>query len=111
MLMVSDGKMKSSALVWDFLFYALFGVVITSSVGIAGILLVFSFLVVPALISMNFASDLKSQLIIGWTIGLFLCLVGMAISFKMDLPAGAVLVVTFTSVPIIFLPLVKMCQR
>ena len=91
-------------LFWDFLFYALFGVVITSSVGVAGILLVFSFLVVPALISLLLACTLRYQLILGWVLGVLLCLVGMAISYKLDLPAGAVLVVVFTAVPILALP-------
>lgn len=106
LLQASEGKLKEKALFWDFLFYALFGVVITSSVGMAGILLVFSFLVVPALISMNLFKSVKAQLFSGWGIGTVLSLVGMAISYKMDLPAGAVLVTVFTIVPILFLPLV-----
>lgn len=91
---------------WNFIFYALFGIVITSSVSIAGILLVFAFLVVPALLSLNIVSSIKSQLMIGWAIGIFLCLIGMILSYKLDLPAGAVLVVVFTSVPLLFLPLI-----
>lgn len=97
-----EGSEKN--LLWDFLFYALFGVVITSSVGIAGILLVFSFLVVPALLSMLLSTSLKVQLFIGWIIGTVLSFVGMTLSYKMDLPAGAVLVVVFTLVPIVALP-------
>ena len=92
---------------WDFIFYALFGVVITSSVGVAGILLVFSFLVVPALISMQLTKKLSLQLFFGWGIGTVLCLIGMILSYKLDLPAGAILVVVFTVVPIVTLPLLK----
>lgn len=91
---------------WDFLFYALFGIVITSSVGVAGILLVFSFLVVPALISMQITKSLRKQLSMGWIIGSVLCLIGMVVSYQFDLPAGAVLVVVFTGVPILFLPMI-----
>ncbi len=99
-----EGEGHDSGFFWDFLFYALFGVVITSSVGVAGILLVFSFLVVPALISRHMAKSIRGQLSIGWLLGLILCLVGMALSYKLDLPAGAVLVVVFTAVPILGLP-------
>lgn len=91
-------------IIWDFLFYALFGVVITSSVGYAGILLVFSFLVVPALISMQLAKSISKQMLIGWGIGLILSFVGMFLSYQFDLPAGALLVVVFTLVPIVLLP-------
>ena len=100
-----DKSLGQSNLFWDFIFYALFGIVITSSVGIAGILLVFSFLVVPALVSMQLVKSIKKQLIFGWLIGSFLCLIGMAASYQLDMPAGAVLVVVFTAVPILFLPL------
>lgn len=91
---------------WDFVFYALFGVVITSSVGIAGILLVFSFLVVPALFSMNMVSSIKSQLLLGWLLGTVLCVIGMSVSYGFDLPAGAVLVVVFTAFPLLTLPMI-----
>lgn len=97
-------KEKHSSYLWDFLFYALFGIVITSSVSIAGILLVFAFLVVPALISLNFSNSISKQLLIGWGIGIVLCLIGMLISYILDLPAGAVLVVVFTAIPLFLLP-------
>ena len=96
---------------WDFLFYALFGVVITSSVGIAGILLVFSFLVVPALISMQITKVIKFQLMIGWLIGTILSSTGMILSYVFDLPAGAILVVVFTLVPIVLLPLLAQLKK
>jgi zinc/manganese transport system permease protein len=107
LLRASEGKQKEKTLLWDFLFYALFGVVITSSVGMAGILLVFSFLVVPSLISMNFVKGVQNQLFLGWGIGIILSLLGMTISYKMDLPAGAVLVTLFTVIPIVLLPMLK----
>ncbi|MCB9091128.1 MAG: metal ABC transporter permease [Halobacteriovoraceae bacterium] len=95
---------------WDFLFFALFGVVITSSVGVAGILLVFSFLIVPALISTFFRSDIKGRLIFGWIFGFIVCILGMVISYLGDLPAGAVLVVCFTAIPILMLPILGKLQ-
>lgn len=102
----THNKSNENNVWWDFVFYALFGVVITSSVGMAGILLVFSFLVVPALISMQFSNKLSTQLFLGWGIGIILSLVGMVLSYKLDLPAGAILVVVFTSIPLIFLPVI-----
>jgi zinc/manganese transport system permease protein len=103
----THNKLSDNHVWWDFVFYALFGVVITSSVGMAGILLVFSFLVVPALVSMQFTDKLGSQLLIGWGIGGFLSLIGMVLSYRFDLPAGAILVVVFTGIPIFSLPFLK----
>ena len=56
-------------LVWEFVFYASFGVVVSSSVAIAGVLLVFSFLIIPAAIGVMFASSLARRLAIGWVAG------------------------------------------
>ena len=80
---------------WDFLFYASFGFVITSSVRIAGVLLVFSFLIVPSVISALFTRSLTSRLIIGWTLGFLVSAAGSVLSFTLDLPTGAAIVVTF----------------
>jgi zinc/manganese transport system permease protein len=101
---VSFGEKVSNRAFWDFVFFALFGVVITSSVGVAGILLVFSFLIVPALISTFFMSGMKDRLVFGWIIGFFVSILGMVLSYKWDLPAGAILVVCFTIIPILILP-------
>lgn len=107
MVDLSDGKKIKNAPWWDFLFYGLFGVVITSSVNVAGILLVFSFLIAPALLSTFFYQSFKSRLIFGWVLGFFLCVLGMAISYYKDWPAGAVLVVCFTALPVISLPFLR----
>lgn len=103
----SESAQTDNGILWDFIFYALFGIVITSSVGIAGILLVFSFLVVPALISMQMSTRISRQLFIGWGIGVLLSFVGMLLSYKYDLPAGAILVVVFTITPLVGLPFLK----
>ena len=106
LLAVSSNKNIKNKAAWDFLFFALFGVVITSSVGVAGILLVFSFLIVPALISTFFKTGIKERLVFGWIFGFFVCIIGMFLSYYMDLPAGAVLVVCFTVIPILAMPFV-----
>jgi zinc/manganese transport system permease protein len=80
---------------WDFLFYALFGLVVTSFVRIAGVLLVFSYLIVPAVCGINLANSLGNRLLIGWLIALVGGVVGLFLSFQWDLPSGAAIVCTF----------------
>jgi zinc/manganese transport system permease protein len=80
---------------WDFLFYVSFGFVVTSSVAIAGVLLVFSFLIVPSVAAMLFSERLGIRLLIGWTMGAAVSAAGVALSFFLDLPTGAAIVVTF----------------
>ncbi len=80
---------------WDFLFYISFGFVVTSSVAIAGVLLVFCFLIVPAVTAMLFAERLGPRLAIGWTMGAVVSAGGVALSFVLDLPTGATIVGTF----------------
>jgi zinc/manganese transport system permease protein len=87
--------MGSGSLVWEFVFYATFGVVVTSSVAIAGVLLVFSFLIIPAAIGVMFAHSLPRQLALGWLIGIFVSAMGLAVSFVFDLPTGAAMVCAF----------------
>ncbi len=82
-------------LVWEFVFYATFGMVVTSSVAIAGVLLVFSFLIIPATIGVMFASSLARQLTIGWIVGTFTSAAGLTASFAFDLPTGAAMVCAF----------------
>ncbi len=77
---------------WDFLFYLSFGVVITHSVETAGVLLVFVFLVVPAIIAIMLTDRLLYQLIIGWSIGTIVSVSGLAISYYADLSTGPTVV-------------------
>ncbi len=81
---------------WDFLFYLSFGVVITSSVQIAGVLLVFCYLVAPAVFAVMFADGLRARLALGWSLGLVVSAVGLVISY--DRPSGPVLMVCFATV-------------
>jgi zinc/manganese transport system permease protein len=80
---------------WDFLFYVSFGFVVTSSVAIAGVLLVFCFLIVPSVTAMLFAERLGPRLAIGWSMGAVVSAAGVAMSFVIDLPTGATIVATF----------------
>src|SRR6266566_932931 len=83
---------------WDFLFYASFGFVVTSSVAIAGVLLVFCYLIVPSVGAMLFADRIGPRLAIGWTMGTLVSALGVYLSVKLDTPTGATIVVTFGGV-------------
>jgi zinc/manganese transport system permease protein len=80
---------------WDFLFYASFGVVVTSSVRIAGVLLVFSYLIVPALAGILLASRIGPRLAVGWAFGTGVSVMAMVASAVLDLPTGATVVCAF----------------
>jgi len=80
---------------WDFLFYASFGFVVTSSVAIAGVLLVFCYLIVPSVAAMMFSEHIGKRLAIGWTMGTVVSALGVYLSLVLDLPTGATIVCTF----------------
>jgi len=80
---------------WDFLFYLSFGVVITLAVPIAGVLMVFSFLVVPAVIANLFTSDKRRLTVIAWGSGALASILGLWLSYTQDLPTGPLIVCTY----------------
>jgi zinc/manganese transport system permease protein len=80
---------------WDFVFYGTFGVAITSSVQIAGVLMVFSVLVIPAVIAFFFTRTFRSALLLAWASGIAAIALGLGLSFSLDLTTGPVLVVSF----------------
>jgi zinc/manganese transport system permease protein len=80
---------------WDFLFYLTFGLVITFSVPIAGVLLVFSFLVVPAAIAFQFTPRQGVLAALSWIAGALASAAGLWVSFHYDLPTGPVVVCMF----------------
>ncbi len=86
---------------WDFLFYASFGFVVTSSVAIAGVLLVFCYLIVPSVGAMLFADRVGRRLAIGWTMGTLVSALGVYFSVELDLPTGATIVCTFGAVLVV----------
>jgi len=95
---------------WDFLFYVSFGVVVTSSVPIAGVLLVFCYLIVPSVTAMLFADRLGPRLAIGWSMGAVVSAAGVAFSFLLDLPTGATIVATFGA-SLVLLAAVRLAMR
>lgn len=79
----------------DFLFYASFGVVVTSSTEMAGVLLVFAFLVVPAACATLISQTLSARMLTGWVCGALTSIAGIALSYYLDLPTGAAVVCMF----------------
>jgi len=96
---------------WDFLFYASFGFVVTSSVAIAGVLLVFCYLIVPSVAAMLYADTIGKRLAIGWSMGTLVSALGVYLSLKLDLPTGATIVCTFGLVLILMALVRPLFQR
>ncbi len=80
---------------WDFLFYVSFGFVVTRSVSMAGVLLVFCYLIVPSVAAMLYAENIGPRLAIGWTMGTVVSALGVWLSLQLDMPTGATIVCTF----------------
>ena len=85
----------SRARLWDFIFYVAFGVVITFSVAIAGVLMVFSALVIPAVVALLFTSRFLKALVLAWVVGTAALVAGVVASFLWDVATGPLLVCTF----------------
>ncbi len=95
MLALSSGGVPSRAALWDFVFYCTFGLVVTSSVRMAGVLLVFSYLIVPAVVGTWLSRSLGPRLLIAWTVGVLVSALGLTLSYLADLPTGATVVAAF----------------
>jgi zinc/manganese transport system permease protein len=96
---------------WDFLFYASFGFVVTSSVSIAGVLLVFCYLIVPSVAAMLYADSIGKRLAIGWSMGTIVSALGVYLSLKLDLPTGATIVCTFGLILVLMAAVRPLIQR
>jgi zinc/manganese transport system permease protein len=96
---------------WDFLCYASFGFVVTSSVAIAGVLLVFCYLIVPSVGAMLFADQIGRRLAIGWTMGTLVSALGVYLSLKIDLPSGATIVCTLGIILVLMAAVRKLLGR
>ena len=96
---------------WDFLFYASFGFVVTSSVAIAGVLLVFCYLIVPSVAAMLYSERIGTRLAIGWSMGTVVSALGIYLSVRLDLPTGATMVCTFGLILVVMAALRMFLQR
>jgi len=89
-----DGASPRTLAFWDFVFYSLLGVVVTFAVRVAGVLLVFGFLIAPAVIGALLSDKFGGRLAIGWTTGVVVSLIGSYLSYSLDFPTGGMVVVT-----------------
>ena len=95
-LSFGGGRERSGrVLAWDALFYASFALVVTSSVRVAGVLLVFAYLVVPAAIAVLLVRGVSRRLALGWLVGAVVSAAGLVASYRWDLPTGAAIVSAF----------------
>ncbi|HEY3066977.1 MAG TPA: metal ABC transporter permease [Methylomirabilota bacterium] len=97
LLTLAAGGSVPHAAAWDFLFYLTLGLVVTSSVRIAGVLLVFSYLIVPAVVGTWLADSLPRRLVVALVIGVSVSALGLGAAFAWDLPTGAAIVATFAA--------------
>ena len=96
---------------WDFLFYASFGLVVTSSVRVAGVLLVFSYLIVPALAGLVLGGTVTTRLVVGWAFGALVSLLGILASALLDLPTGATVACVFGLTLLVWSALARSLRR
>lgn len=101
------GQSGVKLFLWEFFFYLLFGAVVTSFVKIAGVLLVFSFLIIPAVCANLLAQSMRWRLVTGWGIATLASAAGLYASYRLDLPTGAAIVCTLGGA----LVLISFCRR
>jgi zinc/manganese transport system permease protein len=97
--------------VWDLLFYATFGFVVTSSVQMAGVLLVFGFLVIPAVAGLIASSKPGVALAVGWIFGFVASVLGLVASVSLDMPAAPSILVTLTALLLVMGALFGLLRR
>ena len=93
---------------WDFLFYALFGLVVTSFVQIGGVLLVFSYLIVPAVCANFLGTGTRVLLLLGWLTATLASMGGLYTSYRFDLPTGAAIVCALGAELVLIIAAVKL---
>ena len=96
-----ENDQNKQSFIWEFLFFATFAVVITLAVNVAGVLMVFAFLIIPAFSVSIFSKSIRSKLLIGWLLGILGTIGGLAASYALDLPTGATVVSIMGLLPII----------
>jgi len=105
-LSFASDKTDEPGFLWEFIFFASFAIVITLAVNIAGVLLVFAFLIIPAFSASLLTDSLGKRLMMGWILGVVGSIVGLWTSFSADLPVGATMVAVVGLLPIVALMIV-----
>ncbi len=86
---------------WDFLFYVTFALVITMSVHIAGVLLVFCLLIAPAVCGVLFADRFRTRLFIGWGTSVVAATGGLGLSAHYDWPPAPCIICLFAALLVV----------
>jgi len=115
LLLISQNKRNSNfkvnnGIFWEFVFYALLGIVVSFGVRVAGVLLMFGFLIVPAVIGILLKTSFTARLVIGWITGVIFSLLGSYLSYCLDFPTGAMIVVSL-GIGLLILALIKGMQQ
>lgn len=105
------GKSDFNVKLWDFIFYASFGLVVTSSVALGGVLLVFGYLVIPSVIGVMLAHTTKARLIVGWSIGGLISILGVILSYFLDLPSGPTIVVLLAAALLLLALILELIKK
>jgi zinc/manganese transport system permease protein len=91
-------QVKIKLWLWDVVFYATFGIVVTSSVKVAGVLLIFSLLIIPAVTALISVAGTVKRVIFGWIFGIVGCLLGLEMSLRGDFAAGPSIIATLLAI-------------
>lgn len=103
-------KSKEPSYLWEFFFFLSFAIVITMAVSVAGVLLVFAFLIIPAFSASLIHKAYNIRLIIGWLLGIVGSIAGLFVAFVFDLPVGATVVSLLGVLPVIA-PLIRLLRK
>lgn len=109
-LSFSPAQNRKSALWWEFLFFASFALTITLAVNLAGVLMVFAFLIIPAFSAALLAKTFGRRLVIAWSLSVAGALAGLAASYAADLPTGATVVCALGLLPLLALVLRRLVR-
>jgi zinc/manganese transport system permease protein len=91
---ITDGRITENVVIWDLLFFLTLGIIAVLIVPVAGVLLAYSFLMIPAAIAALFTRGWVSGLLIGWGVGFIACFIGLMTSYFLRLPYGPSLVLS-----------------
>jgi zinc/manganese transport system permease protein len=96
---------------WDIVFYATFGVVVTSSVKVAGVLLIFSLLIIPAVTAVISVAGTARRVVFGWIFGIIGCVAGLEISLRGDFAAGPSIIATLLALLLMCAGIISMAKK
>lgn len=80
---------------WDCLFFTTFALMVTQSVSIAGVFVVFSYLIIPAACGSLFGNSFAGKLVMAWIVAVITTVAGLIVSALWDMPTGSSIVSCF----------------